>query len=180
MEPFSDEEAELVLYSDTTNIYEDEEEVLVDENDTTSCILVHDNEKMWSFFGDVVGTGFFSAMVILSLLIFGLPLLAFLLIVYLIYRSTRSGKQTDADESTKSSIRQIFIGVALLITEIWIGLGGILGCIAVLIICLAVGRLIGNRLAGHGHERTRKPSGFFSRKTEAKSDEQEDTIDGQR
>lgn len=146
MEPLPDDSVELVLYSDTTTFNEDTLASGFGECDTDDCTLVGRDAELWNFFTDVVGVGFFSSLIIVVLLLLGLPLLLVLLVIYLLYRSAKGRPAPSPEEDRRSSILQLSTAAALLAAEIWIGCGGLLGCIAIFLACWACGRLIAARI----------------------------------
>lgn len=150
MEPLPDDEAELVVYSDTCTFETDTVASIIGHGNPSECILVEDDGMMWDFFSDVLGMGFFVAMFV-ALLLLSLPLLVLILLFYLIYRSTRNAKISSGADTLKVGIRQASVGVALVVMELWFGLGGLLGCIGVLLICLAGGRILIARITAHRH-----------------------------
>lgn len=151
MEPLPDDSAELVVYSDTCTFDENGTADTIVWSNNPNCVLTEDDSLMWNFFSDVLGTGAFLAFLIAALLFIGLPLLALILLFFLIYRSTRTRETTAETDTLKAGIRQASIGIALVVTELWIGLGGVLGCVGVFLICWAGGRILIDRITTRRH-----------------------------
>lgn len=131
---------ELVLYSDTVSFDDVAATDSFSLDMANTCLLLDDNEEIWSFFSDVLGMGILTLLALIVLLFFGLPLLIIGLIGYFIYRSSRRRAQQPREDFMRSCILLFAIAVALLVTELWLGCGGWIGCIAVFLLCWAGAR----------------------------------------